>query len=216
MSIKIITRVIIIKCTVYQAIITSYKFVCGQMCGNITEWGVDVHPGGGAYQNTYTLDLQLWRSSTTVDDSTGTGQYSLVGNNRFTSISLSYQVAIVTPLPQDYGGPEGHSPVDGSRVRTLMIDQSTVDGWTFKPLVIEHQAHSDNRRSMVGHSSLQPLTIEQHAHSDDRRSMVGHSNHQPLTIEQHAHSDDRRSMVGRSYNSPSSGVRTLMIEVGRK
>ena len=85
-----------------KAIITSYKFVCDQMCGNITEWEVDVHPGGGGHQNTYTLDLQVWRPSPTVNDSTGTGQYSLVGNNRFTSISLSDQVAIVTPSPQDY------------------------------------------------------------------------------------------------------------------
>ena len=37
-----------------------------------------------------------------MDDSTGTGQYSLVGNNRFTSIFLSDGVAIVTPSPQDY------------------------------------------------------------------------------------------------------------------
>ena len=73
------------------------------MCGNITEWGVDVHPGGGMHQNTYTLDLQVWRPSPTVDDSTGTGQYSLVGNNRFTSISLDNdQVAIVTPSHRDY------------------------------------------------------------------------------------------------------------------
>ena len=63
---------------------------------------MDVHPGGGRHQNEYTLDLQVWRPSPTVDDSTGTGQYSLVGNNRFTSISLSGQVAIVTPSPQDY------------------------------------------------------------------------------------------------------------------
>ena len=53
-------------------------------------------------QNTYTLDLQVWRPSPTVENSTGTGQYSLVGNNRFTSISLSDQVAIVTPSPQVY------------------------------------------------------------------------------------------------------------------
>ena len=73
------------------------------MCGNITEWGVDVHPGGGTRQNDYTLDLQVWRPSLTVDDSTGSGQYSLVGNNRFTSISLdSDQVARLTPSPQDY------------------------------------------------------------------------------------------------------------------
>ena len=85
-----------------QAIITSYKFDCDQMCGNITEWGVDVHPGGNGHQNTYTLDLQVWRPSPTVEDSTGTGQYSLVGNNKFISISLSDGVAIVTPSPQDY------------------------------------------------------------------------------------------------------------------
>ena len=85
-----------------QAIIPSYKFDCDDMCGNITEWGVDVHHGDDDHQNRYTLDLQVWRPSPTVDDSTGTGQYSLVGNNRFTSISLSDQVAIVTPSPQDY------------------------------------------------------------------------------------------------------------------
>jgi hypothetical protein len=46
--------------------------------------------------------IQVWRPSPTVDDSTGTGCYSLVGNNRFTSISLSNGVAQVTPSPQDY------------------------------------------------------------------------------------------------------------------
>ena len=86
----------------HQAIIPSYKFVCDGMCGNITEWGVDVHPGGNAFQNRYTLDLQVWRPSPTVNDSTGTGQYSLVGNNRFASISLSDGVARLTPSPQDY------------------------------------------------------------------------------------------------------------------
>ena len=76
------------------------------MCGNITEWGVDVHPGGGKHQLPdgipYTLDLQVWRPSPTVDNSSGTGCYSLVGNNRFTSISLNDQVAEVTPSSQDY------------------------------------------------------------------------------------------------------------------
>ena len=50
----------------------------------------------------FTLDLQVWRPSPTVDDSNGTGCYSLVGNNRFTSISVSGGVAVVTPSPQDY------------------------------------------------------------------------------------------------------------------
>ena len=91
-----------------QAIIPSYKFDCDQiLCGNITEWGLDVHPAGNANQPgfepyTVTVDFQVWRSSPTVDDFTGTGCYSLVGNNRFTSISLDDGVAIVTPSPQDY------------------------------------------------------------------------------------------------------------------
>ncbi len=82
-----------------QAIMPGYKFDCDQTtCGNITEWGVDVYPG---HQRAYTLDLQVWRPSPTVNDSVGTGCYSLVGNNRFTSISLSNGVALVTPSPQD-------------------------------------------------------------------------------------------------------------------
>ena len=83
----------------HQAIIPSYKLEC---CGNITEWGVDVHPGGQGTTDRYTLDLQVWRPSPTVNDSTGTGCYSLVGNNRFTNIPLRNLVARVTPLPQDY------------------------------------------------------------------------------------------------------------------
>ena len=66
---------------------------------------MDVRRDGGNHQNQYTLDLQVWRPSPTVDDSTGAGQYSLVGNNRFTSISLNHysdRVAVVTPSPQDY------------------------------------------------------------------------------------------------------------------
>ena len=91
----------------HQVIIPTYKFVCDQMCGNITEWGVDVHRGGRHHQEVYTLDLQVWRPSPTVNHSTGTGCYSLVGNNRFTSISLQSQGTVeqavtVTPSSQDY------------------------------------------------------------------------------------------------------------------
>ena len=78
----------------HQVIIPSYRFMC---YGNITEWGVDVHPAGGKHDRYYTLNLQVWRPSPTVEI---TGCYSLVGNNRFTSVSLTAQVAIVTPLPQ--------------------------------------------------------------------------------------------------------------------
>ena len=49
----------------------------------------------------YTLDFQVWRpSSTTIDDSTGSGQYILVGNNRYTSISLTNDKVQVTPMVQ--------------------------------------------------------------------------------------------------------------------
>jgi hypothetical protein len=79
----------------HQVIIPSYRFTC---CGNITEWGVDVHPAGDNHDGVYNLDLQVWRPSPTVQT---TGCYSLVRNNRFTSVSLANQVAVVTPLPQE-------------------------------------------------------------------------------------------------------------------
>ena len=79
----------------HQAIIPSYRFTC---CGNITKWGVDVHPAGGGNDRVYNLDLQVWRPSPTVQT---TGCYSLVGINRFTSVPLANQVAEVTPLPQE-------------------------------------------------------------------------------------------------------------------
>ena len=63
---------------------------------------MDVFRDGNGHQLEYSLDLQVWRPSPTVDDSNGTGCYSLVGNNRFTSISLIDRVARVTPSPQDY------------------------------------------------------------------------------------------------------------------
>ena len=75
------------------------------MCGNITVWGVDVHADRRNHQlrTPYTLDLQVWRPSPTVDDSTGTDCYSLVGNNRFSAISLSDGVAkSLVPSPSDY------------------------------------------------------------------------------------------------------------------
>ena len=59
---------------------------------------MDVQPGGIPNNGEYSLDLQVWRPSPTVDDSTGTGQYGLVGNNKFTSISLGNNFARVTPL----------------------------------------------------------------------------------------------------------------------
>ena len=76
----------------HQAIIPSYRLTC---CGNITEWEVDV--GGGGHDMVYTLYLQVWRPSPTVQT---TGCYSLVGNNRFTSVPLFNQVAVVTPLSE--------------------------------------------------------------------------------------------------------------------
>ena len=74
----------------YQAIIPSYRLTC---CGEITAWGVDMEPGGGKDDGLYTLNLQVWRPSPTVVDQMDSGDYSLVGNNRFTSVSLSDGVA---------------------------------------------------------------------------------------------------------------------------
>ena len=79
----------------HQVIIPSYRFTC---CGNITEWGVDVDLAGGRHDGVYTLHLQVWRPSLSVE---ATGCYTLVGNNMFTSVPLANGVAIVTPLPED-------------------------------------------------------------------------------------------------------------------
>ena len=77
-----------------QGIIYTYSF---NSCGNVTEWGADLHQ-----DRPYSLDFQVWRPSPTVNGSTGTGCYSLVGNNRFTSIPLIDGLARVTPSPQDF------------------------------------------------------------------------------------------------------------------
>ena len=87
-----------------QAIFTTHKFEC---CGNVTMWAVDVHPGflpSRTGIDLYSIDFQIWRPSPTVNTSDGTGCYSLVGNNRFTSITDIVQpgVVIVTPSPVDY------------------------------------------------------------------------------------------------------------------
>ena len=60
-----------------------------------------MEPGGGGDDGQYTLNLQVWRPSPTVVDQMG-GDYSLVGNNRFSAISLSDAVVQVTPSPEDY------------------------------------------------------------------------------------------------------------------
>ncbi len=67
-----------------QAIITSYQFHC---CGNITAWQTYiVQPGGGKHNDgVYTINFQVWRSSPTVGVD---GCYSLVGEDRFPSISF--------------------------------------------------------------------------------------------------------------------------------
>ena len=83
----------------HQAIIPSYRFTC---CGEIRGWGADVHRGGGGDNERYTLNFQVWRPSPTVGQ-TDSGVYSLVGNNRFTSIPLSGGVAgSLLPSPSDY------------------------------------------------------------------------------------------------------------------
>ncbi len=80
-----------------QAIITSYQFHC---CGNITAWQTYVQPGGGGHNNgVYTINFQVWRPSPTVN---ADGCYSLVGENRFPSISFPENgVVSETPAPSN-------------------------------------------------------------------------------------------------------------------
>ena len=56
-----------------------------------------MQPDGSRFDEVFTLDLQIWRPSPTVET---TGCYKLVGNNSFTSVELRNRVARVTPLPQ--------------------------------------------------------------------------------------------------------------------
>ena len=86
-----------------QAIVTSYQFQC---CGDITAWQTYVEPSGGRHQDgAYTIHFQVWRPSPTVVmamGSDGAGCYSLVGENRFTSITFSNRGPISeTPEPSN-------------------------------------------------------------------------------------------------------------------
>ena len=61
-----------------------------------------MEPEGRADDGEYTLNFQVWRPSPTVDQ-TGGGVYSLVGNNRFTSIDLDDDgTGSLLPSPSDY------------------------------------------------------------------------------------------------------------------
>ena len=81
-----------------------------------------------------------------------------------------------------YGGPESHSLIYGSHVRTPMINRSTIDGWIFQPaftieqhstLTIDirwldiqtthYQAVCTLQRSTVDGWTLKPLMIEQYS-----------------------------------------------------
>ena len=70
--------------------------------------------GGGGHQNTYTLDLQVWRPSPTVDDSTGTGQYSLVGNNSTTTTTQQPEepTTVSPPTTDSPNDSNGHSETE--------------------------------------------------------------------------------------------------------
>ena len=138
-----------------QAIFASYRLNC---CGNITEWGVDVNSGAFSGPNDrsgkYSLDLQVWRPSPTVDDSTGTGCYSLVGNNRFIAISsiISPAVAIVTPSPQDY------IPFQPGDVLGVYVEDATVhtDGTPDGVVVLTTFSITSFTNDLVWYASIAP------------------------------------------------------------
>ena len=102
----------------------------------------------------YSLDLQVWRPSPTVDDSTGTGCYSLVGNNRFTSISpiISPAVAIVTPSPQDY------IPFQPGDVLGVYVEDATVhtDGTPDGVVVLTTFSITSFTNDLVWYASIAP------------------------------------------------------------
>ena len=80
-----------------QAIVSGYEFRC---CGDITEWQTYVRPNGNSHRNgAYSINFQVWRPSSTVG-SDGAGEYSLVGENRFTNIRFDGEGPISeTPEP---------------------------------------------------------------------------------------------------------------------
>ena len=80
-----------------QAIITSFQFGC---CGDITAWQTYVRPKRRRHRNrAYDIFFQVWRPSPTVQDN---GCYSLVGENRFTSITFGNNDPVSeTPEPSN-------------------------------------------------------------------------------------------------------------------
>ena len=80
-----------------QAIIITYQFQC---CGDITAWQTYVQPGGGGHRDgAYDIFFQVWRPSPIVQDN---GCYSLVGENRFTSIRFGNNAPVSeTPEPSN-------------------------------------------------------------------------------------------------------------------
>ena len=65
---------------------------------------MNISPAGGSnhHHNYYTLEFQVWRPSPAVNDRSGSGCYSIVGANRFTSVSVKSNLAVVSPSPEDY------------------------------------------------------------------------------------------------------------------
>ena len=80
-----------------QVIVTSYQFCC---CGDITAWEAYTEPNGRGHINgVYSINFQVWRPSHTMG-SDGAGEYSLVGESRFSSIMFDRDGPISeTPEP---------------------------------------------------------------------------------------------------------------------
>ena len=68
-----------------------------------------MHRGGNGIKCVLALALQIWRPSSTVKKDTGTDSYSLVGSNRFSSISPGSGVAF---LPLSIQTPVSFQPGD--------------------------------------------------------------------------------------------------------
>ena len=141
-----------------QAIVTSYQFGC---CGNIIAWQTYVQPGGGRHRNgAYDIFFQVWRPSPTVQDD---GCYSLVGENRFTSIFLGdgglvsetpEPSNIISVQPEDVVGYYTFSRSEPNNSRQEGIQLNT----SYSSDTVWYYANSDTNPLPIGTSDC-PLPI---------------------------------------------------------
>lgn len=123
----------------------------------------------------YTIDFQVWRPAPTVNRSTGVGCYSLVGNNRVTSLNLRGSVAVVTPSPQDY---IQFSPGD---IVGFYVEEADEGERSYSNGVILRTEPSRLASEMVWYASIVPSSATSHTgqcpYSVGRDGVLNRSTH---------------------------------------